>query len=109
MAEQGVGWQCWALSLQSDLGRWHRGDMPVQQSGHAGWPSLFRGDRGAEPRSTRRKAPPPACLTFSPSSLQGFEPRDTDIGRKLVVWRALQARTGPRKLLSLSPDLDLNR
>ncbi|XP_021574164.1 protein dispatched homolog 2 [Carlito syrichta] len=40
--------------------------------------------------------------------LLGFEPRDTDIGRKLVVWRALQALTGPRKLLSLSPDLELN-
>lgn len=44
-----------------------------------------------------------------PPPLQGFEPRDTDIGRKLVVWRALQALTGPRKLLSLSPDLELNR
>ncbi|VFV29953.1 Hypothetical predicted protein, partial [Lynx pardinus] len=40
--------------------------------------------------------------------LLGFEPRDTDIGRKLVVWRALQALTGPRKLLSLSPDFELN-
>nr|XP_006201830.1 protein dispatched homolog 2 [Vicugna pacos] len=40
--------------------------------------------------------------------LMGFEPRDTDIGRKLVVWRALQALTGPRKLLSLSPDHELN-
>uniref|UniRef100_G1PA09 Protein dispatched homolog 2 n=1 Tax=Myotis lucifugus TaxID=59463 RepID=G1PA09_MYOLU len=40
--------------------------------------------------------------------LLGFEPRDTDIGRKLVVWRALQTLTGPRKLLSLSPDLELN-
>ncbi|XP_062947183.1 protein dispatched homolog 2 [Cynocephalus volans] len=36
--------------------------------------------------------------------LLGFEPRDTDIGRKLVVWRVLQALTGPRKLLFLSPD-----
>uniref|UniRef100_A0A2K6KTT4 Dispatched RND transporter family member 2 n=1 Tax=Rhinopithecus bieti TaxID=61621 RepID=A0A2K6KTT4_RHIBE len=40
--------------------------------------------------------------------LLGFEPRDTDIGSKLVVWRALQALTGPRKLLFLSPDLELN-
>ncbi|XP_054986877.1 protein dispatched homolog 2 [Sorex araneus] len=40
--------------------------------------------------------------------LMGFEPRDTDIGRKLIVWRALQALTGPGKLLSLSPDLMLN-
>uniref|UniRef100_A0A8D2CP83 Protein dispatched homolog 2 n=1 Tax=Sciurus vulgaris TaxID=55149 RepID=A0A8D2CP83_SCIVU len=40
--------------------------------------------------------------------LLGFEPRDTDIGRKLEVWKALQALTGPRNLLSLSPDLDLN-
>ncbi|XP_006073103.2 protein dispatched homolog 2 [Bubalus kerabau] len=40
--------------------------------------------------------------------LLGFEPRDTDIGRKLVVWRALQALTGPKKLLSLSPDFELN-
>lgn len=40
---------------------------------------------------------------------QGFEPRDTDIGRKLVVWRALQTLTGSGKLLSLSPDLELNR
>ncbi|KAM9646106.1 protein dispatched homolog 2 [Trichechus inunguis] len=40
--------------------------------------------------------------------LLGFEPRDTDIGRKLVVWRTLQALTGPKKLLALSPDLELN-
>nr|XP_017203633.2 protein dispatched homolog 2 [Oryctolagus cuniculus] len=40
--------------------------------------------------------------------LLGFEPRDTDIGRKLVVWRTLQVLTGPRKLLSLSPDLEQN-
>ncbi|XP_076982748.1 protein dispatched homolog 2 [Tamandua tetradactyla] len=40
--------------------------------------------------------------------LLGFEPRDTDIGHKLVVWRALQALTGPKKLLSLSSDLELN-
>ncbi|KAM7156288.1 protein dispatched homolog 2 [Molossus nigricans] len=40
--------------------------------------------------------------------LLGFEPRDTDIGRKLVVWRALQTLTGSRKQLSLSPDLELN-
>ncbi|XP_049641108.1 protein dispatched homolog 2 [Suncus etruscus] len=40
--------------------------------------------------------------------LLGFEPRDTDIGRKLVVWRALQALTGSGKLLTLSPDGELN-
>uniref|UniRef100_A0A8D2HY26 Dispatched RND transporter family member 2 n=1 Tax=Urocitellus parryii TaxID=9999 RepID=A0A8D2HY26_UROPR len=40
--------------------------------------------------------------------LLGFEPRDTDVGRKLEVWKALQALTGPRNLLTLSPDLDLN-
>ncbi|KFO32931.1 Protein dispatched like protein 2 [Fukomys damarensis] len=40
--------------------------------------------------------------------LLGFEPRDTDIGRKLEVWKALQAFTGPKKLLSLSPDLEPN-
>ncbi|KAM6181214.1 protein dispatched homolog 2 [Erethizon dorsatum] len=40
--------------------------------------------------------------------LLGFEPRDTDIGRKLEVWKALQALTGPKKLLSLSPDLEPN-
>ncbi|XP_075387018.1 protein dispatched homolog 2 [Tenrec ecaudatus] len=40
--------------------------------------------------------------------LLGFEPRDTDVGRKLMVWRALQALTGPTKLLSFVPDLELN-
>nr|XP_004660839.2 protein dispatched homolog 2 [Jaculus jaculus]XP_045013505.1 protein dispatched homolog 2 [Jaculus jaculus] len=40
--------------------------------------------------------------------LLGFEPRDTDIGRKLEVWKALQALTGPKKLLSLAPDPDIN-
>lgn len=50
----------------------------------------------------------PTCVSL-PFFLQGFEPRDTDIGRKLMVWRALQALTGPRKLLSFSPDLEQNR
>ncbi|XP_016050244.1 protein dispatched homolog 2 isoform X2 [Erinaceus europaeus] len=40
--------------------------------------------------------------------LLGFEPRDTDLGRRLMVWRALQTLTGPGKLLTLSPDLELN-
>nr|XP_036302028.1 protein dispatched homolog 2 [Pipistrellus kuhlii]KAF6391772.1 dispatched RND transporter family member 2 [Pipistrellus kuhlii] len=40
--------------------------------------------------------------------LLGFEPQDTDIGRKLVVWRELQTLTGSRKLFSLSPDPELN-
>ncbi|XP_042543793.1 protein dispatched homolog 2 [Dipodomys spectabilis] len=40
--------------------------------------------------------------------LLGFEPRDTDVGRKLEVWKALQAFTGPKNLLSLSPDPELN-
>ncbi|NXN97068.1 DISP2 protein, partial [Rhinopomastus cyanomelas] len=35
--------------------------------------------------------------------LLGFEPRDTDIGRKLVVWRNVQSHTGYKKTLSLSP------
>ncbi|NXM71617.1 DISP2 protein, partial [Serilophus lunatus] len=33
----------------------------------------------------------------------GFEPRDTDIGRKLVVWRNIQSHTGYKKTFSLSP------
>ncbi|XP_008840547.1 protein dispatched homolog 2 isoform X2 [Nannospalax galili] len=40
--------------------------------------------------------------------LLGFEPRDTEVGRKLEVWKALQALTGPKNLLSLSPDPDIN-
>lgn len=43
------------------------------------------------------------------SSLQGFEPRDTEISRKLEVWKAMQALTGPRNLFSLSPDPEMNR
>ncbi|XP_068004629.1 protein dispatched homolog 2 [Melanerpes formicivorus] len=35
--------------------------------------------------------------------LMGFEPRDTDIGRKLVVWRNMESHTGYKKTLSLSP------
>uniref|UniRef100_A0A8B9NIM2 Uncharacterized protein n=1 Tax=Accipiter nisus TaxID=211598 RepID=A0A8B9NIM2_9AVES len=35
--------------------------------------------------------------------LMGFEPRDTDIGRKLVVWRNVESHTGYRKTFSLSP------
>ncbi|NWU98683.1 DISP2 protein, partial [Upupa epops] len=35
--------------------------------------------------------------------LMGFEPRDTDIGRKLVVWRNVESHTGYKKTLSLSP------
>jgi hypothetical protein len=41
--------------------------------------------------------------------LQGFEPRDTEIGRRLEVWKAMQALTGPKNLLSLSPDPEMNR
>lgn len=105
VAQLGVGWQWWALSLQ--LGRWYRDDTPVQQSRQVSWPSLLQGLKGAEPRRPRWKTPPPTCLIFLLP--QGFEPQDTDIGRKLVVWRALQTLTGSRKLLSLSPDLELNR
>ncbi|RLV97292.1 hypothetical protein DV515_00011952 [Chloebia gouldiae] len=35
--------------------------------------------------------------------LMGFEPRDTDIGRKLIVWRNIESHTGYKKTLSLSP------
>ncbi|NXA11605.1 DISP2 protein, partial [Sapayoa aenigma] len=35
--------------------------------------------------------------------LMGFEPRDTDIGRKLVVWRNVESHTGYMKTFSLSP------
>lgn len=35
--------------------------------------------------------------------LQGFKPRDTDIGRKLIVWRNIESHTGYKKTLSLSP------
>ncbi|NXK93124.1 DISP2 protein, partial [Formicarius rufipectus] len=35
--------------------------------------------------------------------LMGFEPRDTDIGRKLVVWRNVESHTGYKKTFSLSP------
>ncbi|XP_030044352.1 protein dispatched homolog 2-like [Microcaecilia unicolor] len=35
--------------------------------------------------------------------LLGFEPRDTDLGRKLVVWKNIQSHTGYKKTLSLYP------
>ncbi|XP_069807219.1 protein dispatched homolog 2 [Dendropsophus ebraccatus] len=35
--------------------------------------------------------------------LMGFEPRDTDIGRKLITWKNIQSNTGYRKVLSLYP------
>uniref|UniRef100_A0A8C9FA68 Dispatched RND transporter family member 2 n=1 Tax=Pavo cristatus TaxID=9049 RepID=A0A8C9FA68_PAVCR len=35
--------------------------------------------------------------------LMGFEPRDTDIGRKLIVWRNVESHTGYKKTFSLSP------
>ncbi|KAM9069249.1 LOW QUALITY PROTEIN: protein dispatched homolog 2 [Sarcophilus harrisii] len=40
--------------------------------------------------------------------LLGFEPRDTDIGQKLTVWRIVQELTGHKKVFSLTPDPDLN-
>ncbi|XP_075700396.1 protein dispatched homolog 2 [Rhinoderma darwinii] len=47
----------------------------------------------------------------------GFEPRDTDIGRKLATWKNMQSSTGYRKILSVYPhgekssldDLDFSR
>uniref|UniRef100_A0A8C8VR13 Dispatched RND transporter family member 2 n=1 Tax=Pelusios castaneus TaxID=367368 RepID=A0A8C8VR13_9SAUR len=41
--------------------------------------------------------------------LMGFEPRDTDIGRKLIVWKNMQTYTGYKKTLSLSPYPEKNR
>ncbi|KYO28343.1 dispatched-like protein 2 isoform B [Alligator mississippiensis] len=41
--------------------------------------------------------------------LMGFEPRDTDIGRKLIVWKNMQSHTGYRKALLLSPYTEKNR
>uniref|UniRef100_A0A8D2Q3S1 Dispatched RND transporter family member 2 n=1 Tax=Varanus komodoensis TaxID=61221 RepID=A0A8D2Q3S1_VARKO len=38
--------------------------------------------------------------------LMGFEPRDTDIGRKLTVWKTMKSQTGYKKTLSLSPYTD---
>nr|XP_006643132.2 PREDICTED: protein dispatched homolog 2 [Lepisosteus oculatus] len=35
--------------------------------------------------------------------LSGFEPRGTEIGRRLSAWNRLQENTGPEKTLSLSP------
>lgn len=46
-------------------------------------------------------------LDFS-EPLLGFEPRDTEINRKLEVWKAMQALTGPKNLFSLSPDPEVN-
>ncbi|KAG8126190.1 hypothetical protein E2320_021339 [Naja naja] len=36
----------------------------------------------------------------------GFEPRDTEIGRKLTVWKNMKSQTGYKKMLSLSPFID---
>ncbi|NXU81377.1 DISP2 protein, partial [Oreotrochilus melanogaster] len=41
--------------------------------------------------------------------LMGFEPRDTDIGRKLVVWRNVESHTGYKKTFSLSPYTEKKR
>uniref|UniRef100_A0A8C0EG52 Dispatched RND transporter family member 2 n=1 Tax=Bubo bubo TaxID=30461 RepID=A0A8C0EG52_BUBBB len=41
--------------------------------------------------------------------LMGFEPRDTDIGRKLVVWRNVESHTGYKKTFSLSPYAEKKR
>uniref|UniRef100_A0ABM5FAF3 Protein dispatched homolog 2 n=1 Tax=Pogona vitticeps TaxID=103695 RepID=A0ABM5FAF3_9SAUR len=48
--------------------------------------------------------------------LMGFEPRDTDIGRKLTVWKNMESQTGYKKTLSFSPytnnsygDMGMNR
>lgn len=41
--------------------------------------------------------------------LQGFEPRDTDIGRKLVVWKNVESHTGYQKTFSLSPYAEKKR
>ncbi|XP_025053548.1 protein dispatched homolog 2 [Alligator sinensis] len=41
--------------------------------------------------------------------LMGFEPRDTDIGRKLIVWKNMQSHTGYKKALLLSPYTEKNR
>ncbi|NWH74096.1 DISP2 protein, partial [Piaya cayana] len=41
--------------------------------------------------------------------LMGFEPRDTDIGRKLVVWRNVESQTGYKKTFSLSPYAEKKR
>ncbi|XP_053331479.1 protein dispatched homolog 2 [Spea bombifrons] len=49
--------------------------------------------------------------------LMGFEPRDTDIGKKLTTWKNMQSNTGFRKTLSIYPhgeknsldDVDLSR
>ncbi|KAJ6667307.1 hypothetical protein lerEdw1_017285 [Lerista edwardsae] len=38
--------------------------------------------------------------------LMGFEPRDTDLGRKLTVWKNIKSHTGYKKTLSFSPYRD---
>uniref|UniRef100_A0A8C7ED83 Dispatched RND transporter family member 2 n=1 Tax=Nothoprocta perdicaria TaxID=30464 RepID=A0A8C7ED83_NOTPE len=40
--------------------------------------------------------------------LLGFEPRDTDIGRKLMVWKNVESHTGYKKTFSLSPYTEKN-
>ncbi|KAM9294663.1 protein dispatched homolog 2 isoform 2-T2 [Gastrophryne carolinensis] len=35
--------------------------------------------------------------------LMGFEPRDTDIGKKLMTWKNIESSTGYQKVLSLHP------
>uniref|UniRef100_A0A8B9PAG7 Dispatched RND transporter family member 2 n=1 Tax=Apteryx owenii TaxID=8824 RepID=A0A8B9PAG7_APTOW len=40
--------------------------------------------------------------------LMGFEPRDTDIGRKLIVWKNVESHTGYKKTFSLSPYTEKN-
>lgn len=68
---------------------------------------IWEGSRGR----TLLLGPHPHLHTSSSllPSLQGFEPRDTEISRKLEVWKAMQALTGPKNLLSLSPDPEVNR
>ncbi|XP_075049378.1 protein dispatched homolog 2 isoform X1 [Mixophyes fleayi] len=54
---------------------------------------------------------------FSNPLMQGFEPRDTEIGKKLTTWKNIQSNTGYRKALSVYPhgeknsldDLDISR
>ncbi|XP_069493634.1 protein dispatched homolog 2 isoform X2 [Ambystoma mexicanum] len=45
---------------------------------------------------------------FSEPLMRGFEPRDTDIGRKQVVWKSVQSHTGFKKTLSLYPYAEKN-
>lgn len=74
---------------------------------------------GGNQRVTAEKRPEGGYSSFAPPFLntcsfllfflQGFEPRDTEIDRKLEVWKAMQALTGPKNLFSLSPDPEVNR